>query len=125
MTEADKAARAYMKSKGLITVDDTPTPSTLLGTPKPKGQVTQNDDEVQLPKPKIGETVVTPRMAEKVYQLHNRGWSSRRIAQYFTELGNPVSYRTISRVINRYELGKVRERSFWERFLSFFKNWTL
>lgn len=57
----------------------------------------------ELPEPEVGDTVVTRRMAEKAYDLHEQGWGTRKIAEYFTAKGSPVSHATIAKVINEYE----------------------
>ena len=66
---------------------------------------TQNpmQDEFQEPPVEVGETVVTRKMAQKMYNLHEEGWGTRKIADYFTAKGSPISHGTVATTINKFE----------------------
>lgn len=57
----------------------------------------------ELPPPEVGQSVVTRRMAAKMCDLHEQGWGTRKIAEYFTAKGSPISHATVATTINEYE----------------------
>lgn len=73
----------------------------LLGSQQQPQQVTAEGEP--MPEPEVGQTVVTRRMAEKMYALHEDGWGTRKIAEYFTAKGSPISHATVATTINEYE----------------------
>lgn len=53
--------------------------------------------------PRVGEPVMTFKMAKDAWLMHNDGMGTREIAQEFTRLGSPVSHATVARWINEYD----------------------
>lgn len=66
-------------------------------------QMTQDPEQQEEEPLEVGKTVVTRKMAQKMWEMHERGMGLRPIADYFKARGSPLSYQTVANSINDFE----------------------
>lgn len=101
------------------------------GQEKTETEVTEFQNTVDT-QPRVGEPVMTFKMAKDAWLMHNDGIGTRDIALEFTRLGSPVSHATVARWINEYDewassnkVMKVRRIGKWLGIAGLFALWTL
>lgn len=82
------------------------------GEPPDMEKLQRLGEQMNVPEPKVGEPVLTRRLAEEAYFLHYGAgqMSTREIAEEFTRRGNPCSHATVARWIGMVENERAMDK---------------
>jgi len=76
------------------------------GKPLSPEQMQQMKTTIETMQPTVGEPVLTRKLAEDAYVLHQEGMGTREIAEQFTKDGSPCSHATVARWVNAIDAEK-------------------